>query len=194
MLKKSLMALLFCALLLSACERPATRSDWSPIEDSSTAPVATATLPATLEAPVFTPEPTETPAAIQSTLDFSSLPTQLPPSMKGYELYSWQVDEEWNFTLVTGTNRTKTFDEIIAPENSVDPEGYVKLTVSGVENLKKLLALLPAGEQILWGGMDLGGQVPAGTVYLSFPSTEMLAEMKTYCAGLGLTLTSLNEQ
>ncbi len=194
MLKKSLLALILSVLLLTACERPATRSDWSPIEDSSTAPAATATLPATLEAPVFTPEPTETPAAVQSTLDFASLPTQLPPSMKGYELYSWQVGEEWNFTLVTGTNRTKTFDEIIASENSVDPQGYVKLTVSGVENLKKLLALLPAGEQIVWGGMDLGGQVPEGTVYLTFPPSEMLAEMKTYCSGLGLTLTSLNEQ
>lgn len=191
MLKKSLLVLIFSVLLLTSCERPATRSDWSPIEDSSTAPA----VPATLEAPVFTPVPTAPPAALQSSLDFASLPTQLPPSMKGYELYSWQVgEEEWNFTLVTGTNRTKTFAEIITPENSVDPEGYVKLSVSGVEDLKKLLALLPAGEQILWGGMDLGGQVPDGTVYLSFPSAEMLTEIKTYCAGLGLTLTSLKEQ
>lgn len=194
MLKKSALALLMVAMFLTACERPATRSDWSPIDDTSSTPAATATLPATLEAPVFTPEPTETPAAVQSTLDFASLPTQLPPSLKGYELYSWQVGQEWNFTLVTGTNRTKTFDEIITPENTVSDDGFVKLSVSGVENLKKLLALLPSGEQIVWGGMDLGGQVPQGTVYLAFPSAEMLAEMKTFCAGLGLTLTSLNEQ
>lgn len=194
MLKKSALALMVVALLLTSCERPATRSDWSPIADSSAAPAATETLPATLEAPVFTPEPTETTAAIESTLDLSTLPTQLPSSMKGYELYSWQVGEEWNFTLVTGTNRSKTFDEIIAPVNTVSPDGFIKLSVSGVENLKKLLALLPSGEQIVWGGMDLGGQVPAGTVYLAFPSAEMLADMKTYCSGLGLTLTSLNEQ
>jgi len=194
MLKKSIWFLLLGALLLTACERPATRSNWSPIDAASTAPAASETLPATLEAPVVTPEPTETTAAIESTLDFSTLPTQLPPSMKGYELYSWQVGEEWNFTLVTGTNRTKTFDEIITPENTVSADGFVKLSVVGVENLKKLLALLPAGEQIVWGGMDLGGQVPEGTVYLAFPSAEMLAEMKTYSSGLGLTLTSLNEQ
>lgn len=194
MLKKSIWFLLLGVLLLTACERPATRSNWSPIDAASTAPAASETLPATLEAPVFTPEPTETTAAIESTLDFSTLPTQLPPSMKGYELYSWQVGEEWNYTLVTGTNRTKTFDEIITPENTVSADGFVKLSVVGVENLKKLLALLPAGEQIVWGGMDLGGQVPEGTVYLAFPSAEMLAEMKTYCSGLGLTLTSLNEQ
>jgi hypothetical protein len=30
--------------------------------------------------------------------------TMLPHSMKGYELYSWQADEQWHFTLITGTN------------------------------------------------------------------------------------------
>jgi hypothetical protein len=193
MLKKAFPVLLIMVLLLAACERPATRTSWSPI--SSTEPVQeTETLPATLEAPVFTAEPTETSAPITSTLDFSTLPKQLPSSMKGYELYSWQVGDVWDFTLITGTNRMKAFDEIITPENSVSADGFVKLSVAGVDDLKKLLALLPAGEQIVWGGMDLGGQVPAGTVYLTFPPQEMLDEMKSYCSTLGLTLTSLNEK
>lgn len=193
MLKRICLLLLAGCLLLSGCERPATRSNWSPINSGSAAS-ETPALPETLVPPVFTPEATETLAQVQSTLDFSTLPKSLPHAEKGYELYSWQIEDAWNFTLITGTNRTKAFDEIITPENSIRPDGFVKLSVSGEENLKKLLALLPAGEQILWGGMDLGGQVPAGTVYLSFPPQELLQEMKVYCSSLGLTLTSLNEQ
>ncbi|MEK0337566.1 MAG: hypothetical protein QQN41_09055, partial [Nitrosopumilus sp.] len=43
----------------------------------------------------------------------------IPKSMKGYELYSFPVqsEEEWYFTLITGTNRLKTFPEITSDEN-----------------------------------------------------------------------------
>jgi hypothetical protein len=37
----------------------------------------------------------------------------LPGSMKGYELYSWQDKDGWHFTLITGTDRSKTLEEII---------------------------------------------------------------------------------
>ena len=33
--------------------------------------------------------------------------------MKGYELYSWQVGDEWYFTLITGTNDMRVFQEEI---------------------------------------------------------------------------------
>ena len=37
----------------------------------------------------------------------------LPHSMKGYELYSWyeESEDQWFYTLVTGTNRLKTIEE-----------------------------------------------------------------------------------
>ena len=43
----------------------------------------------------------------------------LPQSMKGYELYSWQQDNQWNYTLITGTDRDKTTQEIITANNTV---------------------------------------------------------------------------
>ena len=43
----------------------------------------------------------------------------LPHSFKGYELYSWQQDNQWNYTLITGTNRDKTVEEIITGNNTV---------------------------------------------------------------------------
>ena len=41
-------------------------------------------------------------------------PTVAPfaESMKGYELYSWQEGDQWKFSLLIGTNRDKTLEEI----------------------------------------------------------------------------------
>ena len=51
----------------------------------------------------------------------------LPHSMKGYELYSWQVGDDWHFTLITGTNRLKTLEEITLGEDVVTPDGWESL-------------------------------------------------------------------
>jgi len=48
---------------------------------------------------------------------------QFPPSMKGYELYSWEEDNQWHFTLITGTNRTKTMEEITSEEDFISETG-----------------------------------------------------------------------
>ena len=135
----------------------------------------------------------DTPEPI-GTLDFSTLPVQLPHSIKGYELYSWQTGEIWNFTLITGTNSVKSFEEIITPGNSVTDDGFIKLSVSGEEGVKKLLQLLPSGEAVVWGGMDLGSQAPSGTVYLTFPPQIMMDDLTAFCSNLGITLTSLKSQ
>ncbi len=39
-------------------------------------------------------------------------------SMKGYELYSWQDGDRWYFSVLVGTNRNKTLDEIRSPGSS----------------------------------------------------------------------------
>jgi hypothetical protein len=181
--------------LLAACDRPASKSNWSPITNSYQTVTAealaslgvTATAQPTV-APTTTAVQTTAPAA---TIDASKYPDQLPHSLKGYDLYSWQVDEEWNFTLITGTNRSKSFDEIIAPGDTISDDGFVKITVSGMEALKAVLTLLPTGEEILWSGMDLGGEVPTGTVYLTLPPQEMIDDLTAYCDSLGLKLTAI---
>jgi hypothetical protein len=42
-------------------------------------------------------------------LPITSIET-LPRSFKGYELYSWEEEGQWHFTLITGTDRTKTIE------------------------------------------------------------------------------------
>jgi hypothetical protein len=202
---KTIVFLLVLLILLAGCERPATLSNWSPIEEANQTATAAAlpeelatgapthSAPTLTSAPVTTATITATPQ-MMGTLDVTQLPKTLPDSMKGYDLYSWQVGEEWNFTLITGTNRTKAFDELITPGNTVGPDGFIKVSVTGVAELKKLLKMLPTGEDILWGGMDLGGQVPIGTVYLTLPDQPMIDELATFCNGLGLHLTAIRPQ
>ena len=173
MIKVPAKRLAFCLCLavvlsltsLAACERPASRSNWSPITDSYQ------TVTAEALASLGALEPTNTTAAkatvtVASTSEQTAveIPANLPHSMKGYSLYSWQVEEDWYFTLVTGTNADIAFEAIIASGDVVSDDGYVKITVVGTDELKQLLSRLPAGEAVIWSGMDLGGQVPEVTI------------------------------
>lgn len=113
--------------------------------------------------------------------------------MKGYELVSWQTGDDWNFTLVTGTNRSKAFEELMDPASEVTSDGWVKITVSGVDQVKKVLGLLPANSDVFWGGMSLAGQVPEGTVYFSYPPLAMMNEIADFCARHEINLLNLSE-
>lgn len=76
--------------------------------------------------------------------------TPLPPSFKGYELYSWQDGGDWYFTLITGTNRTKTIAEITSQVNVIGDDGWLKITVLGIDELLALLERLPPSEHVFW--------------------------------------------
>jgi hypothetical protein len=181
-------SLLITCLFLAACSRTASIN---PLPSLTAGTTLAATLAPTLSATV---EPTLTPVLQPiATLELSSLPAQLPDSAKGYELYSWQMGDHWNFTLITGTNRTKALEEITTPGNSVGSDGFVKISVASVDDLKQVLGRLPKGESILWGGIDLGGEVPADTAYLTFPPQTLMDEVAAYCTSLGLKLTSLKQ-
>lgn len=69
-------------------------------------------------------------------------------STKGYELYSWMADNQWNFTLITATNRNKTFEEIYLDENISSEHGFIKLRFNGIQSLLEGLEKIPDGETI----------------------------------------------
>lgn len=182
---------------MSACERPATISNWSPIENTQTLSVEaspSSIIETEVDTPVV-PTPTDAVSTVVAVtpVESESLPAILPHQLKGYELVSWQSGEEWNFTLISGTNRQKTFDELISPESVVTEEGYVKITVSGVEGIKQVLELMPAGESVAWSGMSLTGQVPSGTVYFSYPPQEIMDELFALAQACGFELYTLQE-
>ena len=114
--------------------------------------------------------------------------TPIPHSMKGYELYSWQTKDQWSFTLITGTNRSKTLEEIISDENIMTGEGWVKITVQGVDGIKTVLSQLPSQENIFWNGAPGSSPSQLEEISITLPPQEMIDEVQEYCQRLGLEL------
>jgi hypothetical protein len=74
----------------------------------------------------------------------------LPDALKGYELYSWPEDGQWHFTLITGTNRNKTPEEVLADAPLVLEGGWVHIHAVGVDEVAAALSRLPEGEDVFW--------------------------------------------
>jgi len=94
----------------------------------------------------------------------------LPRSMKGYELYSWQIRGEWYFSLLVGTNRLKTRNEVTS----------TKVRVKGIKALKKKLNRLPKDEDISWSASLISR--------MTLLPDEVIEEIKAYCDQRGIIL------
>ncbi len=74
----------------------------------------------------------------------------LAASMKGYELYVWDNGGEIWFTLLPGTNREKTPDEIFSGVRSrTEPDGQFAITASGLDALDGQLGRIPHGATLI---------------------------------------------
>ena len=118
----------------------------------------------------------------------ATVATPLPHSMKGYELYSWQTNNQWYFTLITGTNRLKSLDEIISNENIETSDGWVKINVQSVDSIKNVLSRLPQHENIFWVGEQWLEQVQVQADQITLPPQEIIDVVQEYCKQLGLEL------
>jgi uncharacterized protein YceK len=87
--------------------------------------------------------------------------TQRAESMKGYELYSWQDGSQWKFSLLIGTNREKTLDEIKSADT----------VLIGVDSLKSALEKVSSGQYVTWSSKDT----------LSFPSDDIIQQVEQIC-------------
>ena len=128
---------------------------------------------------------------LQSRTTPTAWDSPLPHSGKGYELYSWPAEQgdDWRFTLITGTNRLKTHEEIVSAEEVVGESEWVKVSVTGPDALKAVLGQLPPGEIVTWISEDWLEQVgvPAGSIRL--PDQDVVSEIERYCRQLGIQLT-----
>ena len=97
-------------------------------------------------------------------------PTVAPfaESMKGYELYSWQEGDQWKFSLLIGTNRDKTLEEI----KSAD------VVLADVDALLATLEKIPAGQYVTWSSKET----------LSFPPQDIRRQVEQVCKDKGLIL------
>lgn len=124
--------------------------------------------------------------ASSPTQSVSPSATLLPHSMKGYELYSWQVDGRWNFALMTGTNALKSVEQITTGSDSTG--GSVKLSAPSVDGLKEHLCRLPRDESILWIGRQTCAQRGMQAGPLTLPPSDIVDAVSRYCRQLGLNL------
>ena len=99
-------------------------------------------------------------------------------SEKGWELYSWFDGKSWNYSILQGTNRFKTLDEV--KEN--------KIQVVGEKKLMAILKKFPKGDTITWlGPVWLTNW---GTSYgnLELPPQEIIYKIKQFCEKINLDL------
>ena len=103
------------------------------------------------------------------------------PSEKGYLLYSWKVKNHWYYSLLPGTNRLKTYDEITAPE-------VVRRDSAA---LRAELQKLPKGEVVLWMSDAPRGAAQSGSgqgLNIKHPSRTRIKHIKAICNKLGIRL------
>jgi len=112
----------------------------------------------------------------------------LPQSVKGYELYSWLQDDQWNYTLITGTNRDKTAQEIVTAGYTVNTDGWVNIHVIGLNALEQVIGLLPAAEFVTWLSGPRSND-PQYAVNFALPHADDVAAIKAYADQNGLNLT-----
>jgi hypothetical protein len=110
---------------------------------------------------------------------------KLPHSMKGYELYSWAEDGLWHFTLITGTNRNKTLEEIISGIDTPG-DGWVNLHVIGVDAIKAVLTRLPEKEWVFWAADWRLIYSPEDTVKIVLPDQPTIDIVKKHAIDCGL--------
>ena len=94
--------------------------------------------------------------------------TPFAESMKGYELYSWQESGGWKFSLLVGTNREKSLEEIKSAET----------VFSGVEELTSALERMPEGQYVTWSSKET----------LEFPPDDIIEQVEKVCEAQGLVL------
>jgi hypothetical protein len=125
----------------------------------------------------------EQPGKLINKLSITSI-EKLPRSFKGYELYSWQEEGQWHFTLITGTNRIKTIEEIISKEDFISETGWVKIQVVGADAIKDVLSRLPEGESVFWcDELHIGQSTETD---LQLPPEQIVDAIEEYAEQCGL--------
>ena len=87
-------------------------------------------------------------------------------SFKGWESYVWQKDGDTNFSLLEGTNRLKTDEEI------------AKAAVKGIEAIKPKLDELKPGQEVVVLGKNRGDT----------PPKDQVSKVQEYGKKIGLTV------
>jgi hypothetical protein len=101
--------------------------------------------------------------------------------MKGYELYSWKLKGRWHYSILTGTNRSKTYEDIMLNKS---------LRI-GDTALKSELKKIPKGGEVFWmsdAPANIEKPKSGQWIDLKMPSRKRIKRIKAYCDRLGIKL------
>ncbi|HEX8088188.1 MAG TPA: hypothetical protein VF762_05010 [Blastocatellia bacterium] len=101
--------------------------------------------------------------------------------MKGYELYSWKMKGKWHYSILVGTNRSKTYEDIMLNKD-------VRI---GDAALKSGLKKIPRGEEVFWmsdAPANIEKPKSGQWIDLKMPSRRRIKSIKAYCDKLGVKL------
>jgi len=101
------------------------------------------------------------------------------PSPPSYELYSWpQTNGMWRFCLLPSPSGVNIPIETIFNK---------KFRLTGADQLKQKISLLPTNTTILWMNGITSGQTPsAESKKLALPPAEMVEQVKRYAGKRGI--------
>lgn len=159
--------------LLAACQAATGQAKPAEVAQAASPGLAAPSPPAAASA-------LPTPAGAETGPQFGPFPSAPPldQGFKGWELYAWREAGAWRFSLVPGTNATKTWAMVSAQGQ----EG----TALDLNALMAMMARLPAGAQVFW--MGLPGDRPAGSDP-SPPLKEHQALLQALAQSRGVALT-----
>ena len=100
-------------------------------------------------------------------------------STSGWELYSWKIENHWKYSILIGTSRTKTYEEVTTS----------KLMVKSEVKLKEILRLFPEDEQITWIGKGWLERCWQGNYNnLELPPEMIIEDIRCYCREIKIIL------
>lgn len=108
--------------------------------------------------------------------------------MKGYEIYSWQEAGQWVFKLITGTNRQKTIEEIMADSETIQDDTWINIKIIGVDDLKIILGNLPEDESVFWIAANGMETTADQAIHFEFPPDSMIEDIHGFCEQIGVDL------
>jgi hypothetical protein len=111
---------------------------------------------------------------------------QVPHSVKGWELYSWPAGNNWYYSILVGTDRIKTLQEVTTDTQTE----LLLIQVSGIDSLKAVLARFPENEEVLWIGKGWVKKIwGAEFGNLQLPPQTVVDQVVDYCADKKINMT-----
>jgi hypothetical protein len=112
---------------------------------------------------------------------------KLPDPGKGWDITAWQEADGWYFSLVIGTNRIKTCDEVKIHSSTVTNGFVVSLALPNLVAVKAVLTRIAAASTDSFVSFCNGGCGDVGCALDKVPS-EVVEDLKLYATAVGLKL------